>query len=70
MAEFKKWLYRDCCKKVVDVSKKFGEIEQYMCACGKTTQGKYLKYFDTQAEAEKVRAQKTGDMPPDLEGMM
>jgi hypothetical protein len=62
-----KYLFRECCKEVVPVEKKYGDIEMYKCKCGKTTKGQFLKYYDTKAEAEKVKAEKMGDAgAPDL----
>ena len=69
-APFKKWLFRDCCSTVVEVNKKYGELEQFACKCGKKLQGQYLKYFDTKEAADKAKAVKMGDSAIDLSKMM
>ncbi len=68
-APFKKWLFRECCNEVVEVNKKYGEIEMFACKCGKKVAGRHLKYYDTKEAAEKAKAQKMGDMAVDLSGM-
>lgn len=56
-----KWLFRDCCKEVVSIDKKYGDIEMYKCKCGKTTKGQFLKYFDSKDDALKAKSKAMGD---------
>ncbi len=69
-APFKKWLFRECCGNVIEVNKKYGDLEQFACKCGKKLQGQFLKYFDTKEAAMKAKAVKDGDAPVDLSAMM
>lgn len=69
-AAFKKWLFRDCCNTVVEVNKKFSDLEHFACKCGKKVAGQFLKYFDTKEAAEKAKAVKMGDQAIDLSSMM
>lgn len=70
--EFKKWLFRECCNTVVEVNKKYKDLEHFACACGKKVPGDKLKYYDTKEAADKAKAVKNGDMAgmPDLSSMM
>lgn len=69
--EFKKWLFRECCNTVVEVTKKYKDLEQFACKCGKKVLGDKLKYFDTKEAADKAKAVKSGDIGgmPDLSKM-
>ncbi len=67
--EFKKWLFRECCNTVMEVNKKYKDLEQFACKCGKKIQGQHLKYFDTKEAAEKAKAKKLGDAEVDLSGI-
>jgi len=69
--EFKKWLFRECCNAVMEVTKKYGNLEQFACKCGKKVPGEKLKYYDKKEEAEAAKAKKMGDVGgmPDLSKM-
>jgi hypothetical protein len=71
MAEtaFKKWLFRECCNEVLEVNKKYKDLEMFACKCGKKVMGEKLKYYDTKEAADKAKAQKNGDMAIDLGSM-
>jgi hypothetical protein len=68
-APFKKWLYRECCNAIMEVNKKYGDIEHFACKCGKKIMGQHLKYFDTKEAAEKAKAIKMGDAAVDLSSL-
>ena len=42
-APFQKWLFRECCNTVVEVNKKYKDLEQFACKCGKKVLGENLK---------------------------
>ena len=66
-APFQKWLFRECCSTVVEVNKKYKDLEQFACKCGKKVLGEKLKYFDKKADAEAAKAKKSGGMDEQLD---
>lgn len=65
--KFPKWLFRECCTAIVEVPKRYKDLEHFTCKCGKKVPGERLKYFDTKEAAEKAKAAKSSmDGMPDL----
>jgi hypothetical protein len=65
----KRWLWRECCDSMITITKTYGKIELFKCKCGRTVEGQYLKYFDTEADAIAERRTKKGFGMPGLEGL-